>query len=96
MKGGLDMSDLSKYIKTQLEDFEFRELYEKSESEYQVAREMIKARIEQNMTQQELAEKTGMRQSNISRIENGSCSPTVETLSIIAVGLGKKLEIRFV
>ncbi|MBQ6901260.1 MAG: helix-turn-helix transcriptional regulator [Firmicutes bacterium] len=90
------MSDLSKYIREQMKDPEFKELYEKSEGEYQVAREIIKARIEKNMTQQELAEKTGMRQSNISRIENGSCSPTVETLSIIAEGLGKKLEIRFV
>ncbi|MBR6584607.1 MAG: helix-turn-helix transcriptional regulator [Firmicutes bacterium] len=90
------MSDLSKYVREQMKDPEFKELYEKSEGEYQVAREIIKARIEKNMTQQELAEKTGMRQSNISRIENGSCSPTVETLSIIAEGLGKKLEIRFV
>jgi len=90
------MSDLSKYIREQMKDPEFKELYEKSEGEYQVAREIIKARIEKNMTQQELAEKTGMRQSNISRIENGSCSPTVETLCIIAEGLGKKLEIRFV
>ena len=90
------MSDLSKYIREQMKDPEFKELYEKSEGEYQVAREIIKARIEKNMTQQELAEKTGMRQSNISRIENGRCSPRVETLSIIAEGLGKKLEIRFV
>ena len=90
------MSDLSKYVREQMKDPEFKELYEKSEGEYQVAREIIKARIEKNMTQQELAEKTGMRQSNISRIENGSCSPTVETLSIIAEGLGKKLEIRVV
>ena len=48
------------------------------------------------MTQKELSEKTGIRQSNISRIENGNCSPTVETLEKIAEGLGKKLEIRFV
>ena len=90
------MSDLSAYIKKQLDNPEFRDLYEKSEGEYQVAREIIKARIERQMTQKELSEKTGIRQSNISRIVNGNCSPTVETLEKIAEGLGKKLEIRFV
>ncbi|MGN0721277.1 MAG: helix-turn-helix domain-containing protein [Anaerovoracaceae bacterium] len=90
------MSDLSMYIKKQMENSEFKELYEKNEGEYQIAREIIKARIEMRMTQKELSEKTGIRQSNISRIENGNCSPTVETLEKIAEGLGKKLEIRFV
>ena len=90
------MSDLSMYIKKQMENSEVKELYEKNEGEYQIAREIIKARIEMRMTQKELSEKTGIRQSNISRIENGNCSPTVETLEKIAEGLGKKLEIRFV
>jgi len=48
------------------------------------------------MTQKELAEKTGIRQSNISRIENGSASPTIDTLARIAAGLGKQLKIDFV
>ena len=47
------------------------------------------------MTQKELAEKTGIRQSNISRIESGTSSPTIDTLSRIAAGLGKKLVIEF-
>ena len=56
------MSDLSAYIKEQLDNPEFRELYEKSEGEYQVAREIIKARVERQMTQKELSERTGIRQ----------------------------------
>ena len=52
-------------------------------------------RIESNLTQKELAEKIGIRQSNISRIENGNCSPTVATLQQIAGGLGKTLTIDF-
>lgn len=48
------------------------------------------------MTQKELAEKSGLRQSNISRIESGAASPTVDTLSRIAAGLGKQLKIEFV
>ena len=32
----------------------------------------------------------------ISRIENGSASPTIDTLARIAAGLGKQLKIDFV
>ncbi|MDR2712380.1 MAG: helix-turn-helix domain-containing protein [Clostridiales bacterium] len=39
--------------------------------------------------------KTGIRQSNISRIENGNCNPTVATLQQIADGVGKTLHIEF-
>ena len=59
-------------------------------------RAVIAARLACNMTQKELAEKTGIRQSNISRIENGSASPTIDTLARIAAGLGKQLKIDFV
>lgn len=48
-----------------------------------------------NMTQKELAERSGIRQSNISRIENGSCSPTISTLQLLAKGLGKELSVSF-
>ena len=44
----------------------------------------------------ELAERTGLRQSNISRIEKGQAMPSIKTLSKIAHGLGKQLQIKFV
>jgi transcriptional regulator with XRE-family HTH domain len=56
---------------------------------------IVAARMERNMTQRELSERTGIRQSNISRIENGNCSPTVATLQQIADGVGKTLHIEF-
>ena len=48
------------------------------------------------MTQKELAEKSGIRQSNISRIEKGMCMPTIPTLCEIAKSYGKKLKIEMV
>ena len=89
------MSDLSNYIKKQMENPEFANEYLNSENEYFVAKALISARINSNLTQKELAEKSGIKQSNISRIENSSCSPTVATLSALAKGLGKKLVISF-
>lgn len=90
------MSDFQKYLNDQLNDPEFAEEYEAQKPEYEAIRAVIAARLEQHMTQKDLAEKTGIRQSNISRIESGSTSPTVETLARIAAGLGKQLKIDFV
>ena len=56
---------------------------------------MIKARHEAGLTQQELAERTGIQQANISRIENGNGNPSLATLTKIANGMGKKLVITF-
>lgn len=90
------MSDLKKYIERHMDDPEFAEEYEAIRPEYEAIRAVIAARLECNMTQKELAEKTGIRQSNISRIENGTSSPTVDTLARIAAGMGKQLKIEFV
>lgn len=47
------------------------------------------------LTQAQLAERCGMKQSNLSAIENSLSAPTVETLSVIASALGKTLKITF-
>ena len=96
MKGVIAMSDFKNYLAQQMEDPTFAAEYEAQRPEYEAIRAVISARLACNMTQKELAEKTGIRQSNISRIENGSASPTIDTLARIAAGLGKQLKIDFV
>jgi DNA-binding XRE family transcriptional regulator len=96
MKGVITMSDFKNYLAQQMEDPAFAAEYEAQRPEYEAIRAVIAARLACNMTQKELAEKTGIRQSNISRIENGSASPTIDTLARIAAGLGKQLKIDFV
>ena len=90
------MSDFKNYLAQQMEDPAFAAEYEAQRPEYEAIRAVIAARLACNMTQKELAEKTGIRQTNISRIENGSASPTIDTLARIAAGLGKQLKIDFV
>ena len=96
MKEVSAMSDFKNYLAQQMEDPAFAAEYEAQRPEYEAIRAVIAARLACNMTQKELAEKTGIRQSNISRIENGSASPTIDTLARIAAGLGKQLKIDFV
>lgn len=61
--------------------------------EYEIARQLIRARLERGMTQQELAAKIGTRQSNISRIECGQQNISIGLLNKVAKGLGKTLHV---
>lgn len=88
-------TSLDDIIKEQMNDPEFAEAWAETELEDQIKRNLIQARIEAGLTQKELAEKSGIRQSNISRIENGTAIPTLQTLNAIAKGTGKKLKISF-
>lgn len=90
------MDDFDKYLKEQIKNPTFKKEWDKSEMEYQLIMMVLKARSEQKLTQSELAQRTGIRQSNISRIEKGQAMPSIATLCKIAHGLGKKLEIKFV
>ena len=58
MKGDFEMSDIDELLKEQLKDKEFTKAWEDTELEYQIKRMLIAARIEQKMTQKELAEKS--------------------------------------
>mgnify|MGYP004617798759 FL=1 len=89
------MSDLQKYREKQMNDPEFREEYEGMRSEFELKRALIAARTSQHLTQKELSQRSGVRQSNISRIESGTTSPTVATLQALATGMGKRLVISF-
>ena len=75
------------------EDAELYREYKALEPEYEVIKQVMKARTERNLTQKELAEKIGIKQSNISRFESGNYNPSLEFLKKIASGLGKELHI---
>ena len=90
------MSDYRKSLQKHMEDSEFKKEWDNLEIEYQVQAELIRARLESNMTQAELAQKSGIRQSNISRIENGNAVPRLDTLKALARAMGKDLKITMV
>ena len=61
-----------------------------------VIRAMMEARISQNLTQKELAERTGINQADISKLENGTRNPSLKLLKRLADGMGMSLKIEFV
>ena len=79
-----------------MKDPAFAKAYEEIQPEMNVIRAMIEARTSQNMTQKQLAEKTGIAQTEISRLENGRGNPSLRTLNNLARGLGMVLKVEFV
>ncbi|MBO4425247.1 MAG: helix-turn-helix domain-containing protein [Spirochaetales bacterium] len=57
------------------------------------AHAVMEARCNANITQKQLAELTGIDQSDISKIERGVANPSVSTLERIAEAVGGKLKI---
>ena len=70
--------------------------YDALEAEYDIIKALIQVRHEQNMTQKQLAEKTGITQADISRIENGTRNPSLDMIKRLAKGLGMQLKLEFV
>ena len=77
------------------ENPELYEEYKELEPEYELIKQVIKIRKDQELTQKELADRTGTRQSNISRLEKGEYNPSLKFLKKLAQGLGKELHIEF-
>ena len=77
-------------------DPEVRVALEENEVEYQITRQVLEARLQQKMTQQQLAILASTKQANIARLESGHYNPSVKFLHKVAKGLGKNLEIRFI
>ena len=90
------MDDFEAFLNDQLQNPEFKREWDASQLEFDITELLISARQEQHITQKELAAKTGIRQSNLSRIERGQCKPDLTTLQKIAIGLGKRLQIQFI
>jgi len=73
---------------------EFKEAWDEIKLQHDLAKEIIRRRNELGLTQKELADRIGTKQSVISRIENGhNCS--LETIHRIAKSLDSKAEIHF-
>lgn len=73
-------------------DAEFDALWKESRNEYKLLAELVKIRKEANLSQTELAEKSGNKQQVISRIENKENSPTLKTLCGILDVLGYEIK----
>jgi len=85
----------SKLFSELQKDPKFVEAYEELALEYEIARQVMRLRIELGLTQEQLAKTAGTKQASISRLENAVGHPTVSFLKRVAAALGAELSIRF-
>ena len=90
------MTRYEDYLNEQLKDPAFKAEYDALEAEYAIKQAMIDARKASGLTQKELAEKTGIAQGDISKLENGTGNPSLRTLQRLAAGMGMKIRLEFV
>lgn len=83
--------NLQEFIKKSLEDPEFRKIYFAPDLAEDISLDVMEARINKRMTQKELAEKVGTKQSSIARLEDGDTLPSLRFLKKIADALGTEL-----
>jgi DNA-binding XRE family transcriptional regulator len=76
-----------------MKDPEYAAEYEALRPQYEVISEFIAARTKEGLSQEALAERTGIARSNISRLESGNYNPSLQFMMRVAQGLGKQLHI---
>ena len=79
-----------------MQDPEFRAYAKQMQPFADLANAVVGARIERNLTQQELSKLTGVAQSDISRLESCEGNPSLKTLIRIAEGMDMRLQVSFV
>lgn len=89
------MTTFAEFLDEQLQDPEFKTEYDALEPEFTLMQAMIDARKATGLTQKQLSEKTGIAQSDISKLESGNANPSLKTLQRLANGLGMRIKIEF-
>ncbi|HWP80541.1 MAG TPA: helix-turn-helix transcriptional regulator [Candidatus Acidoferrum sp.] len=89
-KAGVKLEELEARL---MKDEEFKAEYEKLRPRYELIAQIVDARNQLNMTQEELALRVGTQKSNISRFESGAYNPSLDFIAKIARSLGKEIHI---
>ena len=87
------MKTYKNYKKEILKNKAIKKEYNKLAFEFAIIEKIIEKRIKNGLTQKDLAEAVGTKQSSISRFESGSYSPTLSFISKISSVLNLKLKI---
>ena len=77
-----------------LKDKKIAAEYKKLEPRYQLISDLIRTRIKKGLTQKQLAEKIGTKQSAIARLESGTENLSLNSIEKIAKVMDARLEIR--
>jgi transcriptional regulator with XRE-family HTH domain len=88
------MSFVRDYVKNRSEkDLEFKKIWEEGKLEREIAAQLIGLRLNLGLNQTQFAELIEVKQSFLSRLENGEQNITIQTLQEIAQRAGANVKI---
>ncbi|MAG97145.1 MAG: helix-turn-helix transcriptional regulator [Alphaproteobacteria bacterium] len=87
------MTALSTLKRRAMKNPEIRKAYEDLAPEYDLAAQLIDARVKAKMTQEQVAKAMHTTQSVISRLESGKVDPTSNTIRRYAEAVGAKMRV---
>ena len=87
--------NVDKHLREKLKDPYFKELHELEEQKLEIVKKIIDYRIKHKLSQSQLADKIGVSQQHISKIEGGEFS-SVATLEKILLHLGYTVRLQAV
>lgn len=90
------MKSLNTFKDEQMKNPEFAREYEAIQPELDIIRAIVEARTSQHLTQKQVAERTGINQADISKLENGTRNPSIQLLKRLADGMDMDLKIEFI
>ncbi len=90
------MRKYNDFLTEQLQDEDFKKEYDNLQPEFDVIRAIVDARVSQNLTQKQLAERSGINQADISKLEKGARNPSINLLKRLADGMDMALKIEFI
>ena len=73
---------------------EVRAEYDSLAPEFEIAAELVAARLRAGLSQVELAERMGTSQSAVARLESGQTLPSTKTILRYAKATGSRLHVR--
>lgn len=92
-------NNISKFIgfesvlKESLKDPKFKKEYEKLGPKYDLIKQVIEAKTKLGLTQKEIADRMGTKQSALARFESGNINPTLNFMQKLAKALNTTLRL---
>ena len=90
------MKDSNSLLIERFKNKDFEKKYHHTASFFRLADEVLMLRKQRGLTQKELAEKVGTTQAVVSRLENASVKPSLETILKIAQALDAAVDVRLI
>lgn len=90
------MTNFNDFLNEQMKDPEFKAEWDALDPEFSVIGSHAQGPQRKRFDPEATSERTGIAQTDISKLERRQCKPSLRTLQRLAAGMGMKVKIEFV